>query len=78
LWGQAGSAAEAVRLGEWRMAETRAELATYDPEHIYNMDGTGLHYRCLPNRSYIAAGTRRRTRGSMTMKSKDRVTLVLA
>jgi len=78
LWGQAGSAAESGRLGEWRMAEIRAELATYDPEHIYNMDETGLQYRCLPNRSYIAAGTRRRARGSKEMNAKDRVTLVLA
>jgi len=78
LWGQAGSAAEAVRLGERRMAGIRADPATYDPEHIHNMDETGLQYRCLPNRSYIAAGRRRRARGSKVMKAKDRVTLVLA
>jgi len=78
LWGQAGSAAEAVRLGERRMAEIRADLATYDPEHIYNMEETGLQYRYLPNQSYIAAGRRRRARGSKAMKAKDRVTFVLA
>jgi len=60
------------------MAGTRADLATYDPEHIYNMDETGLQYRCLPTRSYIAAGRQRRARGSKVMKAKDRVTLVLA
>jgi len=78
LWGQAGSAAEAVRLGERRMAGIRADLATYDPENIYNMDETGFQYRCLPNRSYIAWGRQRRARGSKVMKAKDRVTLVLA
>jgi len=78
LWGQAGSAAEAVRKGERRMAEIRSDLADYDPENIYNMDETGLQYRCLPSRTYIAAGRRRRVRGSKAMKAKDRVTLVLA
>eukprot|EP00168_Porphyra_purpurea_P018752 TRINITY_DN7135_c0_g1_i1.p1 TRINITY_DN7135_c0_g1~~TRINITY_DN7135_c0_g1_i1.p1 ORF type:complete len:534 (-),score=5.13 TRINITY_DN7135_c0_g1_i1:258-1859(-) len=78
LWGQAGSAEEAVRLGERRMAEIREELAAYDPEHIYNMDETGLQYRCLPSRPDISAGRRRRVRGSKAMKAKDRVTLVLA
>jgi len=78
LWGQAGSAAKDVRIGEWRMAKIRAELATYDPEHICNKDEAGLQYRCLLNRSYIAAGTRRRARGSKAMNAKDRVPLVLA
>jgi len=78
LWGQAGSAAEAVRQGERRMAEVRSEPAIYDPENIYNMDETDLQYRCLPIRTYIAAERRRRVRGSKAMKAKDRVTLVLA
>jgi len=78
LWGQGGSAIEAARQGEERMAEIRRELAKYDPDHIYNMDETGLQFRCLPNRAYIAAGQRRRARGTKAMKAKDRVTLVLA
>jgi len=78
LWGQVGFAAEAVRQGERRVAEIRAELAIYDPEDIYNMDETGLQYRCLPSRTSIAAGRRRRARGSKSMKMKDLVTLVLA
>jgi len=78
LWGQAGSAAEAVRQRERRMAEIRSELATYDPENIYNMDETGLQYQCLPSQTYNAAGRRRRVRGSKAMTAKDRVTLVLA
>jgi len=67
-----------VRQGERRMAEIRWELATYDPENIYNMDETGLQYRCLPSRNYIAAGQRWRVRGSKAMKAKVRVALVLA
>jgi len=42
LWGQAGSAAEAVRKGERRMAEIWSDLADCDPENIYNMDETDL------------------------------------
>jgi len=77
LWGQAGSAAEAVRKGERRMAEIRLDLAAYDPENIYSMNETALQYRCLPSRTYIAAERRRRVRGSKAMNAKDRVTLVL-
>lgn len=78
LWGQGGSAIDAAKRGEERMSEIRAELANYDPRNIYNMDETGLQYRCLPNRAYIAAGQRRRARGTKAMKAKDRVALVLA
>jgi len=78
LCGQAGSAAEAVRKGERRMAEIRSDLSDFDPENIYNMDETGLQYQCLPSRTYIAAGRQRRVRGSKAMKATDRVTLVLA
>jgi len=60
------------------MAETRADLSAYEPDQIYNMDETGLFFRCLPNRAYVTSGRRRRARGTKAMKSKDRVTLVLA
>jgi len=42
------------------------------------MDETGLYFRCLSNRTYISAVSRRRARGSKEMKAKYRVTLVLA
>jgi len=58
------------------MSQRPAELGTYDPQHIHNIDETGLQYRCLPSRTYFAAGRRRRARGSKAMKSKDRVTLI--
>jgi len=60
------------------MEEIRVQLEAFDPEQIYNMDETGLYFRCLPNRAYVSAGSRRRARGSKSMKNKDRVTLVLA
>jgi len=41
-WGQAGSAAEAVRKGERRIAEIWSNLADCDPENLYNIDETGL------------------------------------
>ncbi|KAK1862528.1 hypothetical protein I4F81_005096 [Pyropia yezoensis] len=78
LWGQVRSAIDASKRGEERLSEIRAELANNDPKNIYNMDETGLQYRCLPNRAYIAAGQRRQARGTKAMKAKDRVTLVLA
>jgi len=60
------------------MAETRADLSAYEPDQIYNMDETGLFFRCLPNRAYVTSGRRRRARETKAMKAKDRVTLVLA
>lgn len=56
LWGQAGSAAEAVRSGEQRLAESRAEVVGYAPENIYVMDETGLQYRWSQSRTYKSAG----------------------
>ena len=78
LWGTGGSAAADVEASRQRMEEIRVQLEAFDPEQIYNMDETGLYFRCLPNRAYVSAGSRRRARGSKAMKNKDRVTLVLA
>ena len=78
LWGTGGSAATAVAAAQERMAQIRADLSAYEPDQIYNMDETGLFFRCLPNRAYVTAGRRRRVRGTKAMKAKDRVTLVLA
>ena len=33
--------------------QLRAKMRTYHPDNIYNMDETGLMYKCLPNRSYV-------------------------
>jgi len=78
VWGTGGSAAADVEASRQRMEEIRAELEAFDPEQIYNIDETGLYFRCLPNRAYVMAGSKRRARGSKAMKNKDRVTLVLA
>ena len=66
---------------EIKMNEIRKKLAEagYKPEHIFNMDETGLYYRCLPTHSYtLQSGDIRQVgRGTMAMKAKDRLTLVL-
>jgi len=56
----------------------REQLEDYPAERIYNMDETGLFYRCIPNRAYVQAGQRRQVRGTKAMKAKDRVTIMLA
>ena len=51
-------------------------IANYPPCNIYNMDETGLYYRCLPNRSHIFTDeTRNWVRGSKSMKDKNRLTV---
>lgn len=75
MHGQAG----AVNLAKAAAAveEVRRKLEGYNPDRIYNMDETGLQYRCLPSRSYVPRKDRKRARGSKSMSSKDCVTLVL-
>jgi len=60
-----------------RIAEIRETLRGVPPWLIYNIDETGLFYRCLPHRSYVSARERRSARGSKAMRAKDRVTAVL-
>lgn len=74
-WEQGGSA-DTEGVAE-RISEIRAELAAYPAEQVYNMDETGLFYRCILNRSYVESGRRRHARGTKAMKAKDRVTFVL-
>lgn len=75
MHGQAG----AVNLAKAAaaVADIRRKLEGYTPDRIYNMDGTGLLYRGLPSRSYVPRKDRKRARGSKSMRSKDRMTLVL-
>jgi len=76
LHGSGGS----VDIGEAekRMSDIRAQLQDFEADKIFNMDETGLFYRCLPNRSFVPADQRRVARGTKAMKAKERVTLVLA
>ena len=50
-------------------------IAEYDLDHVYNMDETGLFFKCLPNRSYLRKEDFKDARGSKLMKAKDRVTI---
>ncbi len=50
-------------------------IAEYDLDHVYNMDETGLFFKCLPNRSYLKKEDFKDARGSKLMKAKDRVTI---
>ena len=45
---------------------------------IYNADQTGLFYNKLPNRMYLRKEQVKNTRGVKLMKSKDRLTLMVA
>jgi len=47
----------------------------YRLENVYNMDETGLLFKCLPNRSYVSEDEVKTARGTKLMKAKNRVTL---
>ncbi|CAN0413013.1 unnamed protein product, partial [Pylaiella littoralis] len=67
---------------EREIAKIREQLEEFDVELIFNMDETGLFYRCFPRGTYVtraegAAGVNKKTaRGSKAMKAKDRCTVV--
>ena len=65
---------------EVTMAELRKTLTEggYDPEEIFNMDESGLFYRCMPKRTYTlgVGDVRPLGRGTKAMKAKDRETHV--
>ncbi|CAB1106348.1 unnamed protein product [Ectocarpus sp. CCAP 1310/34] len=60
----------------------RKHLQEFDVEFIFDMDETGLFFRCFPRGTYVtkgeaAAGVNSETvRGSKAMKAKDRCTVV--
>jgi len=73
---EAGSSA-AVEEAAGHMARIREQLAGVAPDFIYNVEETGLLYRCLPSRSYVPRLDRGVARGSKAMRSTDCVTLTL-
>jgi len=75
MHGQAGDANLAAAAAG--VEKIRRRLDAYPPDRIYNMDETGLLYKCLPSRSYVPRRDRRSARGTKAMRSMDRVTLVL-
>jgi len=64
-------------LASTTMEKISRKLEAYPPERRYNMDETGLLYRCLPSCSYAPQRDRRHERGTKAMRHMDRVTLVL-
>lgn len=53
-------------------------LKSFSLDRIYNMDETGLFFRSLPRKSYVYTEDRNTTRGTKSMKAKDRITLIIA
>ena len=46
-----------------RMEDLRALVLEYGPAKTYNMDETGLFYKCLTNRGYVKLEKKRLVRG---------------
>lgn len=56
---------------ETEIAKLMHELLGYDVDCIFNMDETGLFYKCLPNASYVT-WDRGDARGTKALVDKDR------
>ena len=66
-----------INLSAIEMKERQQKLAGYNLDCIFNMDETGLFFRCLPKRSYILGNEKEsEVRGSNKMVDNNRVTLV--
>ena len=78
LHGEAGDVN--LKEADKKMDEVRTALKEkgYTRENIFNMNESGLFYRCMPNRTYIVGGgdVRQLGKGTKAMKAKDRVTAV--
>jgi hypothetical protein len=65
---------------EKKMDEIRTTLKEkgYSRENTFNMDESGLFYRCMPNRTCVVDGGDVQKLGNRTkaMKAKDRVTAI--
>ena len=65
---------------EKKKEEVRTTLKEkgYTRNNTFNMDESGLFYRCMPNRTYIVGcgDVRQLGKGTKAMKAKDRVTAV--
>jgi hypothetical protein len=55
--------------------ELREKIRSFHPDNVYNMDETGLMFKCLPNRGYVKRSEVKTARGTKMMKVKDRVTI---
>ena len=60
-----------------RMEELRTIMTNFEPKNIYKEDETGLLYRMIPTRTYMAAEEEAHdTRGTSCMRRKERITAV--
>ena len=77
LHGEAADGDAALRLPSTinRLAELDRIIGEYEPKNIFNMDETGIFYRCLPNRTYVLEKNvhRKNVRGTKSMKDKSRL-----
>lgn len=48
--GESGSVSEAD-CNQWKTTTLRLILEEYEPDNVFNMDETGLFFRCLPNKT---------------------------
>ena len=60
---------------EPKIEKIRKKIAEYDEDNVYNMDETGLFFKCLPNRRFVDAKDAKIARGTKLIKAKDRITL---
>ena len=77
LRGEAGDVDLSIHQND--LIDLRVKLSSYKPDHIFNMDETGLFFRALPNSLYARSRvvTAKNVRGSKKMVAKDRLTLVV-
>lgn len=68
LHGEAGGVDKDAIADE--ISDLRKVVAEYDPENVYNMDETGLFFKCLPNRSYVKRKDVKEARGTKLMKPR--------
>lgn len=78
LHGEAGDVNLEEAEQEMSALRQRLKDGGYKEDNIFNMDETGLFYRCLPNRSYVfnATDVRQHGKGTKAMQAKDRISLV--
>ena len=76
-----GADAEAVLLRPEviaSLADLASVIAEYPPQNVFNMDETGLFYRCLPRRTYLLSHENtKEARGSKALKDKYRVSVYM-
>lgn len=78
LYGEAGDVSVQDFVEAMNELKEKLELEGYKLENIFNMDETGLFFRAMPVRTYLATvENRKTTRGTKALKAKDRVTLII-